>query len=77
MSKKRPKGDVAYILPGKKRPAAYSPLIVSNEIVCFARDGLTVRQVYDALIYSPDGRAVLQKYIDAGYGDTEASILFW
>lgn len=33
-----------------------------------AEDGHTVRSAHDALLYDPEGKAVLAAFIDAGYG---------
>lgn len=66
------KGDVIWTLPGKKRPFAYSTKATSDLIVLLAQEHDTVQQVHDAINFDFDAKAILQKFIDAGYG---ASIL--
>lgn len=61
---------VSWYAPGKKRPIGYTTRATGDLIVLLAEDGLTVSQAKDALIYDPEGRDVMQAFIDLGYGDT-------
>lgn len=73
---KRPKGDVAYHLPKKKKPIAYSTKATSDLIAVLAQDYETISDVYNAINYDQDAKDVLQKYIDLGYGDVIAKEWF-
>lgn len=66
--RKRLKGDVEWHVPGRKTPVAYSTKATSDLIVTFAGPGLTIADVQARIIYDPEARAVLQVYIDKGYG---------
>ena len=68
MAKKKSKGNVMWILPGKKRPFAYSTTATSDLIVALAQEYDTVRQVHDAINFDHQAKAILQYFIDAGYG---------
>ena len=66
------KGDVAWTVPGRKRPIAYSTRATSDLIAVLAEAGGTIREVQAQINYDQDAKAVLQAYIDLGYGDVEA-----
>ena len=68
MARKKSKGDVMWILPGKKRPFAYSTIATNDLIVTLAREYETVQQVHDAINFDYQAKAILQYFIDAGYG---------
>lgn len=70
MAKKKAKGDVMWVLPGKKKPFAYSTKAASDLIVLFAQEHDTVQQVHDAINYDYEAKAILQVFIDAGYGNS-------
>ena len=76
MKNRKSKGDVHWTLPGKKKPVAYSTKATSDLIVVLAQEHSTIQQVHDAINYDVDAKAVLQKYIDAGYGQEIANKLF-
>jgi predicted metal-dependent RNase len=69
---KKTKGDVAYRLPKKKKPIAYSTKATSDLIVVLAQEYETITDVYHAINYDQDAKDVLKKYIDLGYGDVVA-----
>lgn len=69
---KKTKGDVAYRLPKKKKPIAYSTKATSDLIVVLAQEYETITDVYNAINYDQDAKDVLQKYIEAGYGNVIA-----
>ena len=76
---RKSKGDVAWYLPGKKKPFAFSTQAVSDYIVMLTSE--TGGSVYDLLnqsqfIKDPDACQILQHYADNGYGDTPANKLF-
>ena len=72
MAKTKIKGDVHWHIPGKKKPIAYSTKATSDLIGLLAEDFETIQDVYDAVMYDQEAKAVLQKYIDLGYGNEVA-----
>ena len=74
-SRKR-RGDVEWDIPGRKRPIAYSTLAASHLIALLAEQGGTITEVRDRIIYDREAKAVLQAYIDKGYGGQVASEWF-
>lgn len=74
--KNKSKGDVHWMIPKKKRPIAYSTKATSDLIILLSNDYTTIQKVHDAINYDQDAKDILQKYIDAGYGDQVASIFF-
>jgi len=68
MGYSKPKGDVLWTLPGKKKAVAYSIKATSDLIVMLSKEYDIVQQVHDVINYDEDAKAVLQKFIDAGYG---------
>lgn len=69
MAKAKSKGDVSWTVPKRKRPIAYSTKAVSDLIVVLAQEYETIADVYNAINYDIEAKAVLQKYIDLGYGN--------
>ena len=69
---KKAKGDVAYRLPKKKKPIAYSTKATSDLIVVLAQEYSTITDIYNAINYDQDAKDILQKYIEAGYGNAIA-----
>lgn len=63
------KGDVEWRLPNRKRPVAYSAKAASDLIVALADGGRTIQEVYDAINYDPEAKAILKIYIEKGYGN--------
>ena len=76
MTKKKEIGDVRWILPGKKKPVAQSTMYASESIEALSENGRTIQDVYNEMHYGPEERGILQKYIEAGYGNKTASKLF-
>ena len=78
MSRYKSKGDVVYILPGKKRPIAYSTIAASNLISALAQDmpNATIQEVHDAINYDIEAKNVLKIYIEKGYGSVIAKTFF-
>ena len=78
MSRHKSKGDVAYILPGKKRPIAYSTRAASDLIGALAQDmtNATIQEVHDAINYDIEAKNVLKIYIEKGYGSVIAKTFF-
>ena len=75
------KNSIAWYTPtqnDKSRPIAYSTVSDRDLIEMYAEENptATVKEIQSMLTYSPDGKKVLQQYIDAGYGDTPANGLF-
>jgi len=69
MSPSHPKGDVSWCLPGKKKPFTYSPIATSRFIQLLAEDGHTARSAIDASQHDDEAKAILQAFVDAGYGE--------
>lgn len=67
-----PKGDVQWLIPGRKKPIAYSTKATSDLIAVLAEEGGTIAEVHRKINFDEDAKAVLQAYIDCGYGDVEA-----
>lgn len=59
-------------IPGRKTPIAYSTVATSALIAVLAERGGTIREVQSRINYDQEAKAVLQAYIDRGYGDVEA-----
>lgn len=72
MPKRMSKGDVQWLIPGRKTPIAYSTKATSDLIAVLAEQGGTIREVQGQINYDQEAKAVLQAYIDRGYGDVEA-----
>ena len=70
------KGDVSWHIPGRKRPIAYSTKATSDLIGVLAEDGGTIREVQSRINYDQEAKAVLQAYIDRGYGNQLAAEWF-
>lgn len=71
MSKSKRGSAVQWYLPGKKRPFARSTKSESDCIVVLAEMGHTPRSALQAdLILSLTEKAILQGFVDAGYGLT-------
>ena len=56
----------------EKTPIAYSTRATSDLIAALAEQGGTIREVQSRINYDQEAKAVLQAYIDRGYGDVEA-----
>lgn len=72
MPAKRNKGDVLWYTPGRKNPIAYSTKAASDLIVVLAEEGGTIAELKRKINYDMEAKAVLQAYIDRGYGNVEA-----
>ena len=68
MTRKGP--AVAWYTPGRKRPIAYSTQATSNLIGYLADDGFTFNRAREEILYDTEAHAVLDAYIERGYGDT-------
>ena len=73
--------DVAWNVPKRKKPIAYSTIATRDAINCVAENGDTlmeVRQKFDRLIYDAEAIAVLDEYIRRGFGDwVYKDMAFW
>ena len=77
MAKKRnTKGDVAWYVPNRKRPIAYSTKATSNYIILLAESGKTISEIYNLVNYNQEAKDILQKYIEFGYGNMIACKFF-
>ena len=77
MGKVKRKGDVYWYLPNKKKPIAYSTKVVSDTISVFSKEYKTVNDVYRAIGFLGEEKEILEIYIRAGYGNADASELFY
>lgn len=70
--------DTEWYVPGRKSPIAYSTKAVSDAIEVMADEypADTIRELIQRFPYGPDERKVLQRYVDAGYGDQIANEWF-
>ena len=72
MPSRKDKGDVQWYIPGKKRPIADSTVATSDLVVLLVKEGGTIAEVQRKINFDAEAKAVLQAYIDRGYGDIEA-----
>ena len=75
MQRKPKPGDVHWFVPGRKRPIAYSTKATSDLIGYLAADGLTFTEAHAAIRFDDEVKAVVQCYIDRGFGDRRMSDL--
>ena len=61
--------DVLWYLPNKKKPFTGSTKATSDYIELLAREYNTVKECREAVVFDTEAETILQKYIDAGYGD--------
>jgi len=64
--------DVAWHIPNRKKPIAYSTIATRDAIYCVAENGDTlaeVRRKFDFLIYDKEAIEVLDAHIKHGYGE--------
>jgi hypothetical protein len=66
---KKIKGDIEWTIPKRKKPIAYSSTATSDIIVALAQIYDTILEVYHAIMYDQDGKEIMKKYIDYGYGN--------
>lgn len=59
-------GAAWYLNKSDKRPKFYSTLAVSDEIGLFRQESASYEELINKLTYSPDGRAIVKYYQDAG-----------
>lgn len=71
MPAKRNKGDVLWYAPGRKNPIAYSTRATTDLIVLLAKEGGTITDLKQRINYDMEAKAVLQAYIDRGFGNVE------
>lgn len=71
MPAKQNKGDVLWYAPGRKKPIAYSTRAASDLIVLLAEEGGTIIELKQRINYDMEAKAVLQAYIDRGFGNVE------
>lgn len=70
MSKnKKSKGDVSWYLPNTKRAFAYSTIATSDLIVVLSEMNNTTQEVYNAINYDPEAKAIVKHFIENGYGN--------
>lgn len=72
MSAKRNGGGVLWFVPGRKTPIAHSTKAASDLIVVLAEEGGTIEEVQRKITFDVEAKAILQAYIDRGFGNVEA-----
>ena len=73
---RKSKGDVLWFVPGKKTAFIGSTKATSDLISLLSQELETVQDVFNAVVYDVDAKAILQTYIDNGYGYTVTKNLF-
>jgi hypothetical protein len=77
---KTPKGwystDVKWYIPKQKSPIAYSTVATMDLIVLLSEEGLTIKEIFDKIMFDDEGKKVLSEYIKRGYGNTIAKSFF-
>ena len=76
MGYRKLKPDVAYHIPKRKRPIAYSSKSTSDLISILSEIFYSIRDVQRAIFYDKKAHDILQIYIDKGHGETVASDFF-
>lgn len=76
MTHKRKHSDVSWCLPGRKRPFTYTTIATSDLITVLASQtkNKTPKEILSLITYDPEAKAVMQGYIDKGYGDTPLNL---
>lgn len=67
--KYKSKGDVEWYFPNCKRPFAYSTVATSDLLVVLSEQCLKTIDVYNAINYDPEGKEIMKKFIDKGFGN--------
>lgn len=69
--KRKPKGDVAWSIPKRKTPVAYSTEATSTLIGILSQEDKTrtIKDVQELINYDVEAIRILQIYIDKGYGE--------
>ena len=69
MKKRNTKGNVMWTIPNRKKVIGYTTKATSDLIVLLAETNETIEDCYNAINYDKDGKEILKKYIDLGYGN--------
>lgn len=70
------KSDIAYYLPNRKKPIAYSTIFTAKLLVILSEISNSIYSVYRTVYRSQEAKNVLEKYINKGYGQERASNFF-
>ena len=78
MSYKKDKGDISWRLVGKKKHVAYSTVAARDLIIAVAHKmpDATLLELYEAINYDMESKAVLTAFIKKGYGDITVKKFF-
>lgn len=76
MARAHRKGDVEWRLPNKKQPIAYSTTATNDLIVTLSQEGGTIREVRNRITFDREAQAILDRYIENGYGEIIANTYF-
>ena len=63
------KGDVSWYLPNTKRAFAYSTIATSEAIVFLSEMYQTTKDVFNAINYDNEAKAIVGYFIEKGYGN--------
>lgn len=63
--------DVAWYLPGGKRPFVYSTVATSKllALLCEQTDGHTAEEILPLINYDEDAKKIMREYIKRGFGN--------
>lgn len=73
MARNKSKGGVEWSLPGKKRPFAYSTEAVNYLIIILSQEYTTIQDVYNHYSLRDEGKDILKRFIEEGYGNEIAA----
>lgn len=76
MSVNREKGDVRWTIPNRKTPIAWSTVATSNLITALMEPNDTIASLRQKIYYDVEAKAVLDAYIEKGYGNQIAKEWF-
>ena len=69
-------GDISWYIPKRKTPIAYSTKAACDLIVLLSQEGGTICEIQARINYDTEAKAVLQAYINKGYGEQIAAEWF-
>lgn len=74
--RRRTRPDIAWYLPKKKRPFAYSTVATRDLLAVLSETCATVREVYDNIHYDVEAKTIAKAFIEKGFGDTPSAQVF-
>ena len=67
--RRKSKGDVSWYLPNNKKAFAHSTKATSDLIVVLSEMNKTTQDVYNAINYDDEAKAIVKHFIEEGYGN--------